>query len=60
MGALPKGSNYHNTLFNPKTKEEAFALFIGVARSYSVGERGNYNQVSFANTCKCNILHFFE
>jgi hypothetical protein len=37
-------------LFNPKTKEATFALFTGVARSCWVGERGNYNQMSFANT----------
>jgi hypothetical protein len=35
--------------FNPKTKEVAFELFIKVVRSCWVGERGNYNQVSFAN-----------
>ncbi len=55
-GAFPKGSNYHNTLFNPKTKEKAFALFIRVVESCLARERGNYNGLSFANTCKCNIF----
>ncbi len=36
-------------LLNPKTKESTFALFIGVARFCWVGEKGNYNQVLFAN-----------
>jgi hypothetical protein len=27
-GTLQKGSNYHNTLFNPKTKEAIFMIFI--------------------------------
>jgi hypothetical protein len=36
--------------FNLETKEVAFALFIRVTGSCWVGEKGNYNQVSFANT----------
>ncbi len=55
-GTLPKGSNYHNTLFNPKTKEASFALIIGITRSCWVSKRGNYKQMSFVNTCKCNSL----
>jgi hypothetical protein len=29
-GNLQWSSNYHSTLFNPQTKEMAFALFIGI------------------------------
>jgi hypothetical protein len=32
-GTLPQGANYHNTLFNLKTKEATFALFIGIVGS---------------------------
>jgi hypothetical protein len=36
--------------FNPKTKEVAFALFIRIVGSCWVGEKGNYYQMSYANT----------
>jgi hypothetical protein len=49
-GTLLKGANYYNILFNPKTKEEAFALFVRIVGSYWVGEMRNYNQMSFTNT----------
>jgi len=58
LGTLLKGANYHNTLFNPKTKEVAFALFVGIVRSYWVGETRNYNQVSFTYTYVDATLHF--
>jgi hypothetical protein len=53
-----EGANYHNTLFNPKTKEIAFALFVRILGSYWVGETKNYNQVSFTNTYADATLHF--
>jgi hypothetical protein len=55
--------NYHNTLFNPKTKEATyalflgFALFLGIVGSCWVGEIRNYNQVSFTNTYANATLH---
>jgi hypothetical protein len=52
-----KGANYHNTLFNPKTKEIAFALFVKIVGSYWVGEIKNYNQVSFTHTYVDETLH---
>ncbi len=52
-----KGANYHNTLFNPKTKEVAFALFVGIVGFYWVGEIRNYNQLSFTNTYAYATLH---
>jgi hypothetical protein len=48
--AFPKGSNYPSIFSNSKSKEVTFALFVGITRSCWVGEKGNYNQVSFANT----------
>jgi hypothetical protein len=50
MGHIPKRLNYHSILFNPKTKQKTFALFIRVVGSCYVGEKGYYNQVSVTNT----------
>jgi len=38
---LPWGANYHNILFNPKTKEATFALFIRIARLCWLGPKQN-------------------
>jgi hypothetical protein len=47
---LQKGSNYHNTLIKPQTKEGTFALFVVVVGSCWLGEKRNFNKVSFENT----------
>jgi hypothetical protein len=44
-------------LFNSKTKEIAFALFVGIVGSYWVGETRNYDQMSFASTYVNITLH---
>ncbi len=56
-GTLLKGANYHNTLFNPKTKVAAFALFVGIVRFYWGRETRNYDQVSFINTYANATFH---
>jgi len=47
---LQNGLNYHSTLINPQTKEATFALFMGVVGSCWLGEKGNFNKISFTNT----------
>jgi hypothetical protein len=57
-GTLPMGSNYHGTLFDPKKKKKYFCI---IHKSYKLILSGQKRkllyQVSFINTCKCNILH---
>ncbi len=50
MGCSPKGVKLSQHDAQPQTKEATFALFMGVVGSCWVGERRNYNQVSFVNT----------
>jgi hypothetical protein len=47
------------TCSSTQRQEIFFALFIGVVGSCSMGEKKNYNQMSFANTVTKNTGNIF-